>query len=111
MFFGLKAEGGNYGVERPHPLQRARPARALAPAHRLRPREGSDNVRQDVGKHVERGAAGLLDQRDVEVALLGVALDLCLIERGKAGGLEKARDRSLRPADTRALALFFQVRL
>ena len=92
-------------------LQRAGLRRALAPAHRFRPREGPDDDRQHVGEHVERGAAGLFDQRDVEIALLRIALDLRLVERGKAGGFEKARDRGIRPADARAPALFLQVGL
>ena len=37
--FGLEAEGGDDGMQRPHPLQRARSCRAFAPAHRFRPRE------------------------------------------------------------------------
>ena len=109
--FGLQAEGGDDGMQRPHPLQRAWPRRALAPAHRFRPREGADDHRQHLGEHVQRGAAGLLDQRDIEIALLGIALDLCLIDRGKPGGLEKARDRRVRPADARSPALFLQVGL
>ena len=98
-------------MQRPHPLQRARLCRALAPAHRFRPRESPDDDRQHVGQHVQRGAAGFFDQRDIEIALLGIALDFCLIERGKTGGFEKARDRRVRPADPRSPALFLQIRL
>ncbi len=98
-------------MQRPHPLQRARPCRALAPAHRFRPRESSDDHRQHVGEHVQRGAAGLFDQRNIEITLLRIALDLCLFQRRKTGGFEKALNCSFRAADPRSPALFLQVRL
>ena len=98
-------------MQRPHPLQRARPCRAFAPAHRFRPRESTDDDRQHVREHVQRGAAGLFDQRDIEIALLQVTLDFCLFKRRKTGGLEKTLDRRLRTADPRPPALFLQVGL
>ena len=110
-FFGLHSERGDDGVQRPHPLQRAWPRRTFTPAHRFRPRERSDDDRQHVGEHLERSAAGLFDQRDVEIAFLGVALDFRFIQRGKAGGFEKSLDRGIRTADARTPAFFFQVRL
>ena len=54
-------------------------------------------------------AAGLLDHRDVELALLGVLLDPRVLDAGKPGALEEARDRRLRRADARALALLAHV--
>jgi hypothetical protein len=80
--FGIDAEGRDDGVQRPHPLQRAGSRRARAPAHRFRPRKRAHDHRQHIGEHVQRGAAGLLDQRDIEIALLRIALDFGLIERG-----------------------------
>src|ERR1700676_2450029 len=98
-------------MQRPHPLQRAGLCRALAPAHRFRPRERSDDDGQDIGEHVDRGPTGLLDQRDIEVALLRIALDFRLVQRGKASSLEETLDRGIRPTDARALALFLQTTL
>ena len=110
-FFGLHSERGDDGVQRPHPLQRAWPRRSFAPAHRFRPWKRSDDDRQHVGEHLERSAATLFDQRDVEIAFFGVALDFRFIQRGKAGGFEKSLDRGIRTADARTPAFFFQVRL
>ena len=56
------------------------------------------------------GAAGLLDQRDIEIALL-VGLDLRLADRGQAGRLQKALDRGVGRADARAATLLLQIRL
>src|SRR5205814_7112088 len=55
--------------------------------------------------------ARLFDQRHVKVALFGVTLDFGLVERGKTGAFEKTRDRRIRAADARPLALFLQVGL
>ena len=62
-------------------------------------------------EHVERRAARLLHQRDIEVALLGVALDRRLGERAQSGAPEKALHRRVGRADARSLPLFPQVRL
>ena len=67
---GLRPERGDDGMQRPHPGERARLARRLAPAHRFRPRKALDHLGQDFADHVDRGAARLLDHRDIEVALL-----------------------------------------
>jgi hypothetical protein len=56
------------------------------------------------------GRPRLLDQRDIEIALL-VALDLGFVDRGKTGGLQKPLDRRFSAADARALPLFLQIRL
>jgi hypothetical protein len=109
--FGFQPESGDDGMQRPHPLQRAGFCRARAPAHRFRPGKGADDHGQNIGEHVDRGAAGFFDQRNVEIALLRVTLDLGLIQRSKAGSLQKTLDRRIRPADPRAPALFLQIRL
>ena len=97
---GLRPEGRDDRMQRPHPGQRAR-LRDAAPAHRLRPREGAHRRRGRISRSTSSaGAAGLLDQRDVEVALL-VRLDLRLVDRGESGALEKAL-RSRPPARRRA---------
>ena len=76
---------------------------------------GHGNVRMITGRisamHVDRGAAGLLDQRNVEVALLRVALDFRFVERRKPGRLEEALHRRIGRADLRALALVLQIGL
>ena len=48
-------------------------------------------------------------QRDIEIALLRIALDLCLFQRGKTGGFEKALNCSFRATDPRSPALILQV--
>ena len=50
---GLRSEGGHDGLERTHPTEGARLCRGLAPAHRFRPREAADDLRQDLGEDVE----------------------------------------------------------
>ena len=79
---------------------------AVAPAHRLGPGEAGDDFGQDVGEDRGRVGALLFDVGDVELALLGVGLDLRLVDRGQARGLEEAVDRLLRGADARALLFF-----
>ena len=108
---GLHAEGRDNRMQRPHPVQRAGFRGAFAPAHRLGPREGADDDGHDLGDDVDRGPAFLLDQRDVEIALLRVFLDFCFVERLQAGGLEEALNRRLGRADLRPLALVLQVGL
>ena len=102
---GLRSEGGNDRMQRPHPGEPAR-----APAHRLRPRERAHHLGDHLGQHVERGPALLLDGRHVEVALL-VGLHLGLLDRLQAGRLEKAGDGALRRADARAFLFFLAVGL
>ena len=108
---GLRAEGGHDGMQRPHPGQRARACRPLAPAHRLRPREGADDERKDFRQHVDGGAPRLLDQRHIEVAPLGVLLDGRLGKRGEAGAFEEALHRGVGSADPRPFALLLEIAL
>ena len=107
---GLRPEDAEDRMQRPHPGE-ARPAspKRCAPAHRLRPREGADDRRHDLGDHLLRRPARLLDDGDVEVALL-VGLDLRLGDRGEPRRLEEALDRLLRRADARPLPLLAPVR-
>ena len=46
--------------------------RGRAPAHGFRPGEGPDDLGQEFGQHVQGLAAGTLDHREVELALLRV---------------------------------------
>ena len=85
-------------------------AERCAPAHRFRPREGSDDDRQNLGEHVDRGAARLFDQRDVEIALW-VALDLGFIERFEAGRFQETLHGRIGCADFRSAAFGLQIRL
>ena len=97
--------------KRAHPGERAGLGRALAPAHRFRPRKGADDDGQDFREHVDRRPPRLLDQRDIEVALLGVLLDRRLGERGQPRALEETLHRRLGRADARALLLLLEVGL
>src|SRR3546814_19382626 len=61
-------------------MQRPHPAEAVAaPAHRLRPGQLADRFQDDARQHVAGLAALLLDDREPELALAGVAL-LALVE-------------------------------
>ena len=62
---GLGAEGAEDRMQRADPAQRAGLGRGLAPAHRLRPGEGPDHRRHDLGDRRDRLLAGLLDHGDV----------------------------------------------
>ena len=96
----LAVEQADDGMQRPHP---GGPARA--PAHRLRPRELGRHRRHHLGDDLLGRAAGLLEAGDVVVALLLVLGDLGVLDRLEARRLQEARQRLLRRADARALAL------
>ena len=99
-------------MQRAHPAQRVGAHGSRAPAHGFRPGEALDDRRQnDLGEQIDRLGAGALDHRDIELALLGVLLDLRLIERGESGAFEKALDRRLRRADARTFSFFAHIRL
>src|SRR5262249_34701243 len=89
------------GNRRTPPRERARLGRLFAPAHRLRPRECLHPLGHDLGDHLDRGPARLLDHRQVEVALL-VGHYLGLADRFEPGGAQKSLDRALRRAHARA---------
>ncbi len=105
-FLGLRPERRDDRMQRAHPGEPA-----VAPAHGLRPGKRAHDDGQHLGQHGERRAAGLLHQRDIEVALLGVALDRRLGERAQSGAPQKALHRRVGRADARPLPLFPQVRL
>ena len=98
-------------MQRAHPFEAAGGAGLRAPAHGFRPGEGAQHHLQHFADHVDRSAAGLFGERDIEVALLRVLLDHGFADRGQAGRLEEARDRAFGCAHARPLALLFQVRL
>src|SRR5581483_6635589 len=91
--------------------ERAGFLRALAPAHRFWPGEGADHRGQELSDDINRSAAGFLDQCDVELALLGVLLDLGFTERVQPRAAQKALDRGIGGTDSRPFALFLQVGL
>ena len=103
---GLWPEGGKDRVQRAHPAEIPR-----APAHGLRPGKFPDDRGKDLGDDVDGDAPRFLDQRHVDVALLGVLLDPGLVDRGEPRALEKPGNRLLRRADARAALLLVQVRL
>ena len=107
---GLRPESGDDGMQRPHPGQRAGLRRRRAPAHRFRPGKAFDDRGQNLADHVDRGAARLLDHRDIEIALL-VGLHFGFGDRFQPGGFEKPGDGVLRRADARALLLLAQIGL
>ncbi len=107
---GLRPERGDDRMQRPHPIERAGRFRLLAPAHRFRPRKALDDLGQHLADHLDRGAAGLLDHRDIEIALL-VGLHFRFIDRLQPRGFEKAGNGIVRRADARALLLLAQIRL
>ena len=106
---GLGAEGAEDRVQWTDPAQAGAGGRGLAPAHRLRPGEGADHRRHDLGDGRNRLLPGLLDDRDVRVALLRIADDGRFVERGEAGSLEEALHRGVRRADARPLALLADI--
>ncbi len=76
---------------------------------------GHGNVRITTGSisesTLDRGPARLLDQREIEVALLRVFLDGGLVDRGEPRALEEALDRARRSADARPFLLFLEIGL
>ena len=82
-----------------------------APAHRFRPGKGFDDAGQNLGQHLDGGPSLALDHGDIELALLAVALDLGLIERGEACAFQEPCNRGLRCADARPLALLARIGL
>ena len=102
--------GQHLAVEqRDHRLQRPNPEpRAVAPLHRLRPGQRLHRRIDDAGQHLGRRPALLLQHREPELALAGVAL-LGLVERGEARALQEALDRLVRRADARAAPLLADI--
>src|SRR5262249_51978188 len=88
--FVMRAEGADDALKRPHPAERAGP-----PFHALRPGEGADRGRHDLGNDLGRRAAGLLGDGDVEIALR-IVLDFRLVYRRQAGRLQEAGKRLFR---------------
>ncbi len=107
---GLGAEGRDDRLQRAHPAQGAGLRRGRTPAHRFRPGEAADDLRQDLSEHVEGEAAGALDDGHIELPLLRVGDDGGLIEARQSRALEEALDGALRRADTGAFALLAHVR-
>src|SRR5262249_55102779 len=85
--FGLRPEGRDDRMQRPYPSEPAR-----APPHRFRPGECANDHWKDFGQHFDRSAARLLDQRDIEVALLRILFNLRLADRCQSGAFEKSLD-------------------
>ena len=108
--FGLRPEGGDDGMQRPHPAERAGLGRALAPPHRLRPGERPHHLGHELADHLDGRPARLLDHRHVEVALL-VGLDRGLLDRLEPGGAHEALDRAGGGADARTFLLLLHVGL
>ena len=67
------AENRDDARQRPHPAQALGRQRGGTPAHGLGPRERADDRRDRLGQHVARGAARLIDHREIRAAALHVA--------------------------------------
>ena len=104
-FLGFRPESGKDGMQRAHPGQPA-----AAPTHRFRPGEAAHHLGDHLRQHVERRAARLLDQRQVEIAFL-VGLHFGLVDRRQTRRLEEAGDGLRGRVDARALLLFLDVGL
>ena len=90
----LAVEQAKDGLQRPDPAQLRAILQAPVEAHRLRPGKADDHLAQRLGDDVGGRAAGLLDAREIVIALLLVLDDLGLSERGEARTLEKALRRA-----------------
>ena len=98
-FQHLAVEQRDDGVQRPHPAEGG-----IRPTHGFRPGQLADHRFHQLRQHLGGGPARLLDHREPEFALAGVAL-LALVEAGETGGFQEALNRLLRGADPRP-ALF-----
>ena len=107
--FMLGAEGADDRLQRAHPAQRAGLHRGLAPAHGFRPGEVADDIRHDSSNDFLRRAAGLGNDRNVEIALLRVATHLRFGNGGQASAAQEALDRLLVGIGARALALLAHI--
>ena len=96
----LAVEQRDDALQRAHPLHRA-----AAPSHRPGPRQRFHGSLDDAGQHFRGRAAFLLDDREPELALPGVAL-FGLVEGTEAGALEETLDRLVGRPNSRS-ALFF----
>ena len=94
-------------MQRPHPAHRS--VCRLRPAHRLRPGQLGQTIRQDLSQNIGRGPALAVNDRQVEFAFPVVAL-LALFERD-ARGAQKAVDGLGRRIDTRTLLLLADIGL
>jgi hypothetical protein len=89
------------GAQRAHPVEAAR-----TPTHRLGPREIGQDLGQDAAQQLDRFGARLVDMGHIEIALLGVAFDLGLIERSQPCRTQEPVDGRLWRADLGALLFF-----
>ncbi len=120
-FLGFGAEGAEDRLQRAHPAQRlaaetgnagiglALGAGSGAPAHLLRPGEAAHDAGDQPGDDLFGRPARLGNMGDVEIALLGIAVDMRFIDRGQAGGAQKTLDRLFRRLGARALAFLMHV--
>ena len=93
-------------MQRTHPSERTRLTRGRAPAHGFRPGEILDNAGHHLGDDLLGIPARLLNHRDIELALLGIAACLRLIDRGEPRTAQKTFDGLFRRIRARPLALF-----
>ena len=106
---GLRPEGADDRMQRAHPGEAPRLCRGGAPAHRFRPGKAADDLRHDPRDHLLGRNAGLLDHRDVEVALLRIRSIFASSIEASPAALRKPVDRLVGRADTRPLALLAPV--
>jgi len=100
----LVAQQGDDALQRAYPAQALGRLRRRAPAHRLGPGEGVDDMGDRAGEHRSGDDAGAVDHGEQHlVALTVVALDELLARQ--AGRAQEALDRLGRRIGARALAL------
>src|SRR5215467_8421565 len=107
---GFWPESRDNGMQWPHPSERTRLLRLLAPTHRFRPGKCLHHFRDDLGDHLDRGPARLLDQRQVKVALL-VGHDLGFADRFQPGGPQEALNGAFGRAYARPFLFLLHVGL
>ena len=98
-------------AQRPHPTQRIRAHGGRAPAHGFGPGKRANDRGNDLRDQLARRAAGLLDDGDIELALLAVGNDFCVPDASQSRALEEALNGGFGRADARPLALLAPMRL
>ncbi len=109
--FRLRAEGRDNAVQRPDPAQRLGRSRGRAPAHRLRPGKALQNIGKDFRQQLRGAAALMLDDGDIEFALLRLDFDLGVRDRGEARAFDESLNGGIGRADARAFLDFAAVLL
>ncbi len=101
----LALEQADHRMQRPHPAQGMIP-----PAHRFRPGQLRQGVRQDTEQRFPGGLARLFDHGEPEFTLAGIAF-LALVQRGQASATQKTLHGGIGRTDARPLLLLTHIGL